>query len=331
MKRTSLPLPRRDFIALLGYAAVVSPLTARAQQSRLPQVGVLTPANSSDTLVFSGFQDGLRELGYIDGKNILLDYRLAKGHNGLLPALAKELVRIPVDIIVTDGTSAAFAARDATRTIPIVMGAIGDPLGSRLVASIARPGGNITGMSLAHTELSGKRMQLFKQAFPNAVRIAVLINPTDPESELRLRATEKAAAIMGVQLTMLEARGPEELRALEPAALKSMDGLVILATATFWNERLTIIALAAAARIPVIYPEREYADDGGLIAYGTNVPDNFRRAASYVDRILRGTKPGDLPIQQPTKFDFIVNLRTARALGLVPSPGFLVGVGEVIE
>ncbi len=248
-----------------------------------------------------------------------------------MATLAEELVRIPVDIIVTDGTSSAYAARDATKTIPIVMGAIGDPVGSGLVASIARPSGNITGMSLRHTELSGKRIQLLKQAFPDAVRVSVLMNPTDPESGLRLHSTQEAAAGLGVQLTMLELRGPKELRALDPTVLKGMDGMVALATATFWNERAAIIALAAAARIPAVYPEREYADDGGLIAYGANVPDNFKRAAGYVDRILRGSKPADLPIQQPSKFDFIVNLRTARALGLVPSPGFLVGINEVIE
>ena len=320
---------RREFIAGLVLSATMQ--RARAQQARLPRVGVLTPANSSDTLVFQAFREGLHEVDYIDAKTVILDYRLAKGDVGLLPKLAGELIQIPVDVIVTDGTSAAYAARDATKTIPVVMGAIGDPVGSGLVASIPRPGGNVTGMSLRHTELSGKRMQLLKQAFADAVRVSVLINPTDPESGLRLRSTQEVAAALGIQLTMLEARTPEELRGLDPPALEGMDGLIVVATATFWNERAAIIALAAAAKIPAVYPEREYADDGGLIAYGANVPDSFRRAAGYVDRILRGSKPADLPIQQPSKFDFIVNLRTARALGLMPSPAFLVGIGEVIE
>jgi putative ABC transport system substrate-binding protein len=324
-------MKRREFLALVSGLTVAWPLTPGAQQAKVARVGVLTPANSSDTLVFQAFREGLREFGYVDGKTIILDYRLAKGEVGILATLAEELVRIPVDIIVTDGTSSAYAARDATKTIPIVMGAIGDPVGSGLVASIARPSGNITGMSLRHTELSGKRIQLLKQAFPDAVRVSVLMNPTDPESGLRLHSTQEAAAGLGVQLTMLELRGPKELRALDPTVLKGMDGMVVLATATFWNERAAIIALAAAARIPAVYPEREYADDGGLIAYGANVPDNFKRAAGYVDRILRGSKPADLPIQHPSKFDFIVNLRTARALGLVPSPEFLVGINEVIE
>jgi ABC-type uncharacterized transport system substrate-binding protein len=265
------------------------------------------------------------------GKTVVLDFRLANGSVDALKGLAAELVRIPVDVIVTDSTPATRAAVDATRTIPIVIGASGDPVHFGFVASTRQPGGNVTGMTIGSETLSGKRLQLLKQAFPGIASVSVLMNPRNALAEASLSATKQAAETLGIRSAPLAASTPDELRALSAADLTSSDGLTVLPDAMFWNHRASIIAVARAARRPAVYPEREYADDGGFIAYGPNIPDSFRRAAGYVDRILRGVKPGDLPIDEPAKFDFIVNLRTARALGLAISPDFLSGANEVIE
>jgi putative tryptophan/tyrosine transport system substrate-binding protein len=324
---------RRQFITLLGGAAAAWPLAARAQQTaKIPRVGILSPAGSEAAATLAAFRKGMRDLGYVEGQTIVLDFRLAKGNLDALPALAAELVRIPVDVIVTDGTSAAVDAFGATRTIPIVMAATGgDPVALGLATSIARPGGNVTGMLLRALELSGRRLQLLKDAVPTAARVTALFNPTSAIGPSSRRATEDAAKLLGIAITPLAVGHLEELHALEPAVLTGSDGLTVVNDAMFWNNRAKIIALASAARVPAIYPEREYADDGGLIAYGANVPDHFRQAAGYVDRILRGAKPGDLPINQSSKLDFIVNLRTARALGLALSPDFVSTANEVIE
>jgi putative ABC transport system substrate-binding protein len=273
----------------------------------------------------------MRDLGYVEGQAIVLDFRLAKGNLDALPALAAELVRIPVDVIVTDSTSAARIAFDATRTIPIVTATMGgDPVAFGLAKSFARPGGNVTGMYF-RTDLSEKRLQLFRQAFPSIARIAILTNPTSAITQPELRRAEEAAGRLGMRLLPLMVSRPDELPALAPAALSGADGLLVLPDAMFWNNRATIVGIASMARLPALYPEREYADDGGLIAYGPNAPEHFRQAASYVDRILRGANPGDLPINASSKFDFVINLRTARALGLTLSPDFISAADEVIE
>jgi putative tryptophan/tyrosine transport system substrate-binding protein len=243
-----------------------------------------------------------------------------------------ELVRTPVDVIVTDSTSGTLAAFGATRTIPIVMATTGgDPVALGLATSIARPGGNVTGMLFRSFELSGRRLQLLKDAVPTTARVTVLVNPTSAIGPAGQHATEDAGKLLGIAITPLAVSNPGELDALKPAVLTGYDGLTVVNDAMFWNNRATILALASAAHIPAIYPEREYADDGGLIAYGANVPDHFRQAAGYVDRILRGAKPGDLPINQSSKLDFVVNLRTARALGIALSPDFVSSANEVFE
>ena len=264
---------RRALISLIGGAAAW-PLAARAQQpAKVPRVGILSPAASETIRTLTAFRERIRELGYVEGQTIALDFRLSKGITDSLPALAAELVRIPVNVIVTESTSGTLAAFAATRTIPIVMGTTGgDPVALGLAKSLSRPGGNVTGTQFLAL-LSDKRLQLLKQAFPGAQRVAVLV----------------------------------------------------------WNNRATIIGIASRARVPAIYPEREYADDGGLIAYGPNAPEHFRLAAGYVDRILRGANPGDLPINVSSKFDFVINLRTARALQLALSPDFVSAANEVIE
>jgi putative tryptophan/tyrosine transport system substrate-binding protein len=323
---------RRAFIAGLG-GAVAWQAVARGQQStKIPRVGILSPANSEAAATLAAFRTGIHDLGYVEGQTIILDFRLAKGNFDALPALAAELVRIPVDVIVTDTTTAARSVFDATRTIPIVMATVaGDPVAYGLAKSYARPGGNVTGMRLRTDDLSAKRLQLLKQAFPGVARVAVLTNPRSITALPELRTAEEAAGQLGVRLFSLAARTPDELLALAPTDLSEADGLLVLPNAMFWNNRATIIGIASTARLPAIYPEREYADDGGLIAYGPNAPEHFRLAAGYVDRILRGANPGDLPINSSSKFDFVLNLRTAHALGLTLSPEFNSAVNEVIE
>jgi putative ABC transport system substrate-binding protein len=323
---------RRAFIKLIGGVTVAWPLAAHAQQSvKVPRVGILSPASSEAAPDLTAFRERLHDLGYIEGQTIALDFRLSNGIMEALPGLAEDLVRVPVDVIVTVSTSATLAAFDATRTIPIVMGATGgDPVGLGMAKSLARPGGNVTGTNFL-SGLSEKRLQLLKLAFPGVQRVAVLANPKQAITVSEMPKAETAAARIGVSLLPLSAGTPAELQALGPSALSGSDGLLVLPDAMLHYNRATIISLASNARVPAIYPEREYADDGGLMAYGANVLEHLRQAGGYVDRILRGAKPADLPINASSKFDFVVNLRTARALGLTPSPEFLSTADEVIE
>jgi putative ABC transport system substrate-binding protein len=322
---------RREFISVIA-GATAWPYGARAQKpAKVARVGILSPAASETAKSLAAFRQGLRDLGYIEGQTIALDFRLSKGIVDALPALAAALVRIPVNVIVTDSTSATLAAFNATHTIPIVMGATsGDPVALGLAKSLSRPGGNVTGTNFL-SGLTEKRLELLKQAFPGIQRVAVLANPKDAISVSETPHAELAAARLGVRLLPLTATTPAELNAIAPSALSGSDGLLVIVGAMFWYNRATIIGIASMARLPAIYPEREYADDGGLIAYGPNVAEHFRQAAGYVDRILRGANPGDLPINASSKFDFVINLKTARALGLMPSPDFLSAASEVIE
>ena len=327
-------MKRRNFIA-----AGVATLTTMAEQSfaqqpggKMPRVGILTPADNEKTPIFEAFKEGLHELGYVEGRNIVLEFRSDRGDDSLLPQLAAELVALPVDVIVTDGGPAALAAGKATKRIPIVMGAGPDPVSVGLAASLSRPGGNFTGFTLMVRELDTKRLDLLRTAFPNSTAVAVLLNPSNTGSATYLQTIEEAARSMGLRIvTRVEPGTPEAVRALTPSVFAEATGVTVLADAMFWNRRQAIIALVNAARLPAMYPEREYADDGGLMAYGPSVPDNFRRAAGYVDRILKGVKPADLPIQEPVKFDFVVNLKTARELGLTIPPATLAFADEVIE
>jgi putative ABC transport system substrate-binding protein len=322
---------RRTFVALLGGVAAAWPARAQQPIGKMPRIGILSPAGNVAAATLAAFRQGMRNLGYIEGRTIELDFRLSKGDLDALPALAAELVGIPVDVIVTDTSTAAVVASAATRTIPIVTAIIGgDPVALGLVQSYARPGGNLTGMRF-HTDLSEKRLQLLKQAFPGVERIAVLINPKIAIAPAERRSAELAAERLRLRLLPVEAATPAELRAIAPAALAEADALLVVPDGMFWNNRKTIIELAAAARMPAIYPERDYADDGGLIGYGPNAPDHFRQAAGYVDRILRGAKPAELPINASSRFDFVINLRTARALGFSLTADFISAADEVIE
>jgi putative ABC transport system substrate-binding protein len=327
-------MKRRLLVSMLGATVVagLARIPAAAQQTmKVPRVGVLTVAENDASPAFDGFRQGLRELGYVEGQTIFLDFRFAKGNFKTMPALAEELTRVPVDVILTDNSSVALAALSVTRTLPIVIGFGFHPVKAGLAASLARPGGNVTGMTIGATALAGKRVELLHQASPSIVRITVLRNPDAPFSVHLLHATETAATLLGMEITEVLARTPDELRALGPEALSGADGFVVVDDPTFFVNRATILALAAVARVPAIYPQREYAREGGLIAYGPDIEDSDRRAAGYVDRILKGAKPGDLPINEASKFEFVVNLRTARSLGISLPPLFLARADEVIE
>jgi putative tryptophan/tyrosine transport system substrate-binding protein len=307
-----------------------APLSAPAQQpGKSFRIGMLSPGAPGPSTASAGvaFRNGLRDLGYIDGGNITFEVRRA-GDFSRLRAMASELVQLPVDLIYTD---VAQIASQATRTIPIVSATLFDPIGAGLAASLAHPGGNVTGLTLFSEELSAKRLQLLQEAIPATAHIAVLWNPTAANIQ-SLHTTKDAARTLGLQLRVIEAATPDQIdTGLNAAIAVGAEALVVIPDEMFWEHRGQIVSLAAEHRLPAIYPEREYADDGGLLAYGPNVPDNFRRAAAYVDKILKGAKPGDLPIEQPARFDFVVNLKTAKALGLTIPPSILGRVDGVIE
>jgi putative ABC transport system substrate-binding protein len=315
----------------MAVSAATSLSGATQQPAKVFRIGVLSPAERSSTKIFDAFREGLREHGYVDGQNITIEYRLAAGDASRLPEMAGELVRLPADVIVTDSQKAAVVAHEATRTIPIVGATLGpDPVAAGLAASLAHPGGNVTGFSGFGSELSGKRLQLLKEVLPAISRVAALWNPAESMSQRRV--TEEAGRTLGLELRTIEVATPDQIPAgFEAAATGGAEALTVLANAMFWNRRTRIVALAAKHRMPAIYPEREYVDDGGLLAYGQDVPDNFRQAAGYVDKILRGVKPADLPIQRPVRFTFVVNMKTARALGLTVPPSILDRADEVIE
>ena len=322
---------KRRSVVIGGIAALLATESAFAQQApaKIPRVGILTPADSDKTPIFDAFREGLRDLGYVEGRNVILEFRLIHGEFTLLPRMAEELINLPVDVIVSDAGLDVLARM--TRTIPIVA-MMADAMMYGVVSSLSHPGGNVTGFSLMHKELSAKRLEILDEAFPEIRTVAVLTNPPARGSAMNLRATEEAARSLGsVTITIVSAESSEDLLALRPSVFAGVGGVVVLGGGLFWNHRRDIVALVNAARLPAIYPEREYVEDGGLMAYGANVPDTFRRLAGYVDRILKGANPGDLPVQQPVKFDFVVNLKTAKDLGLTIAPSILARADEVIE
>jgi ABC-type uncharacterized transport system substrate-binding protein len=281
------------------------------------------------------FRQGLRDLGYVDGRSVVIEYRDAEGKYDRLPALAAELVALKVDVIVAADTPAALAAKQATRTLPIVFIGAGDPVTIGLVTSLARPGGNVTGLSLLAPELVGKRLELLKQAVPGVGRVAALWQPGfvgERTEKDMLKEVEVAARALRVQLQYVEARGPADFdRAFSDITRARADALTVLGSAMFANERRRVVDLAAKNRLPGVYGFREYVDAGGLMAYGPNVADLFQRAAIYADKILKGAKPGDLPVEQPTKFELVINRKTAKALGLTIPPSVLGRADQVIE
>jgi ABC-type uncharacterized transport system substrate-binding protein len=327
---------------LIGLAVVLAvtlgfaPLASEAQPAgKVPRVAYLTPWSDSDPGRQRGleaFRQGLRELGYVEGQNIAIESRSAEGKDDRLPALAADLVRSKVDVIVATSGAATKAAQQATRTIPIVMSLVNDPVGSGLVASLARPGGNVTGLTIMAPDLMAKRLELLKEVVPKLSRVALLQNPDNPASAAQLREAKAAARALGVQPQTLEARNPQEIEGAFAAMIRERAGaLLILSDAIFFTQRRQIAELTAKGRLPSIIGTRDYPDAGGLMAYGPNFLDLERRAATFVDRILKGAKPGDLPVEQPTKFELVINLKTAKALQLTIPPSVLGRATQLIE
>ena len=327
-------IDRRTFLAGAGAGHLAAPLTAEAQQAgKVHRIGMLeTTSMALNAANIEAFRQGLRELGYVEGRNYIIEYRSADGRSERFPDLAAELVRQKVDVILTRGTPAVMAAKSATGAIPVVMAASSDPVLSGVVASLARPGGNITGLSSIVHEVSGKRLELIREVFPGVSRIAVLLIMSNPAEALQWKETEIAASSLRVQVQLLDVRKAGDFGRAFDAAIKQRAGALVvgLDTLTQTNHRF-IVDLAAKHRLPTIYGTREFVDAGGLMGYGVSYPDLYRRAATYVDKILKGAKPADLPVEQPTKFDLVINLKTAKALGLTIPPSLLARADEVIE
>ncbi len=330
--RSALQLNTIGIIAILALALLSVPLSSEAQRAgKVPRIGWLSHTPGPN---LEAFRRGLRELGYVEGENVTVEARYAEGREERLPALAAELVRLPVDVIVTAaGNPAVRAAKNATSAIPIVMGQSGvDPVVAGLIVSLARPGGNVTGLTTISADLSGKRLELLKEAVPTVSRVAVLWNATNPDKARELRETRVAALALGVSLQSLEVRGPDDFeKAFDAATRGRADALITLHDVLTNSQRARIVHFAAQNRLPTMYEFREWADAGGLMAYGPNVRDMFRRAATYVDKILKGAKPADLPVEQPMRFELVMNLKTARGLGLTIPPFLLFRVDEVIQ
>ncbi|MBI3706662.1 MAG: ABC transporter substrate-binding protein [Proteobacteria bacterium] len=325
-------ISRREIIGALGGTAIAWPLTARAQEpAKVARIGVLRPGALRDTSL-DAFLRSLRELGYVESRNIVIEYRASEERADHLPALARELVALKVGVIVAEHSSAIQAAKQETRTIPIVMAASADPVGAGLVASLARPGGNVTGLSRLAPEAEEKRLELLKETLPKASRVAFLWDPANPGLTIRYKAGEVAARALGIELQSLEVRRPDQLRSALEAAVRERAGALIVPSPMVSAHRSRIVDLAGNKRLPLIYDTREFVDEVGvLMSYGSSLADSWRRAAIYVDKILKGANPSDLPVEQPTKFELVINLKTAKALGLTIPPSILVRADEVIE
>jgi putative ABC transport system substrate-binding protein len=322
---------RRAFIVALGGAAAW-PLTARAQKAGSRHLVGILSAGSDNTGLNTVLVDALRELGWVEGKNVDFAYRYAENRLERLPELAADLVRLKVDVIASAGTLAPLAAKQASATIPIVMTAAGDPLGSGLVASLARPGGNVTGMSLMVPDLGGKRLELLKEFLPRLARVAVLWNAANPYSALVFKETQDAGWILGIAVQSLEVRAPEDFDgAFEAARRQRPDALITVEDPLTVTHRQRVADFTAEQQLPSLHGVKEFALAGGLMSYGASLADLFRRAAGYVDKILRGALPADLPVQQPSKFELVINLKTAKALGLTVPLTLQASANEVIE
>ncbi len=322
------------FLVALGLGLLGASLPSDAQQpAKVPRIGFLSPRSpTDDPHLLEAFRQGLRELGYVEGQTIAIEFRWAEGKYERLPDLAVELVRLKVNVIVTGPPPAPEAAKQATSTIPIVFAVTGDPVGQGLVASIARPGGNITGLTSIAPEVVGKQLELLKEVAPKVSRVAVLQNPSQTAHHLVLRQAEGAARALGVQLHILPARTPPEIDAAF-AAMRSQraGGVLVLRDGLFFTQRTQIATLAAKSRLPTVYGLREEAEAGGLMAYGASTPHMFRRAATYVDKILKGAKPADLPVEQPMRFELVINLKTAKAMGLTFPQSIFIRADHVIQ
>jgi putative tryptophan/tyrosine transport system substrate-binding protein len=323
---------RRAFVRLLGGASMW-PLAARAQQrGKLPTIGFLGQSTrSAGSEWVAAFVQRLRELGWIEGRTITIEYRWAEGREERFPEIAAELVRLKVDVILTSGTPAVLAFKQATSIIPIVFATAGDPVANNLVASLARPGGNVTGLSILSTDLAGKRLEILREVVPELRRLAIMGNVGNPFAVLELGEVQAAASKLGLEVATLEIRRAQDIAPAFEALKNGADALYVCPDALTNANRIRINILATGARLPTMHGYKDNVEAGGLMSYGANIPDQFRRAADYVDKILRGAKPGDIPVEQPIKFDLVVNLTAAQALGLSLSPTLLARADEVIE
>jgi putative ABC transport system substrate-binding protein len=327
---------RRDFITLLGGAAAASiawPLAAIAQQSgKLRTIGFLGPntrSGASDWV--AALAQRLRELGWIEGRTVTIEYRWAEGREERLAEIAAEFVRLKVDVIVTSGTPAVMASKQATSVIPIVFATAGDPVGSGLVASLARPGGNVTGLATLVADLAGKRLELLREIVPGLGRLAIMGNASNPFTVLELGEVQAAAGTLGLEVVTLEIRRAQDIAPAFETLKSRVDALYVCTDALANTNRIRISTSALGVRLPTMHGSRDYVEAGGLMSYGPNYPDLFRRSADYVDKILHGAKPGDIPVEQPTKYELVLNLTTAKALGLTVPPSLLARADEVIE
>jgi putative ABC transport system substrate-binding protein len=319
-------------VFLLGV--LVMPFVADAQQAKpIPRIGFLASADERTVKRFlAAFQQAVQALGYVEGKNIVIESRYAAGAFARLPDFATEFIRLHVDEIVTEGAPAAHAAQRSTTTIPIVIGNAADPVGTGLVASLARPGGNITGLSMMSPELMGKRLELLKEIVPSASRVAVLLNPANPTPQLQLQELQAVAPPLGVIVLPWEAKDANEIeRAFTAMQGEQVEALIVIGAPMFGPHARRIGELAAQSRLPTIYAQRSFVETGGLLSYGTNFDDLYRRAATYVDKILKGAKPADLPVEQPTKFELVINLKVAQALGITIPPHLLMLADEGLQ
>jgi putative tryptophan/tyrosine transport system substrate-binding protein len=326
-------MKRREFITFLGSIVATWPLAVRAQGLNPPRVGYLfTSKKAEGQGLWEACRQGVRKLGYREGENIILEPRWTEGHQERLPSLVKELLGLNVAILVTAATPASLAAKAATNTTPIVFVAVADPVSVGLVASLAQPGENVTGLSLLTSDLSGKRLELLREIVRNVSRVAILMNPDNPSNTIFLKQTQLAAQKLGIELDASDARRPQDIeKAFAAAASQHADALIVFDDPMLWSYRSQIVSLAAAQRLPAMYGYSDFVDDGGLISYGPDRPDQYRRTAIYVDKILRGAKPADLPVEQPVKFELIVNRKTATALGLRLPPAIEVSADKVID
>jgi ABC-type uncharacterized transport system substrate-binding protein len=324
---------RREFITLLGGAAALWPGVVGAQQAaKLPIIGYLGPSTRSlDGQRVYAFVQRLRELGWDEGRTIAIEYRWAEGRNERLAETAAELVRRKVDVIVTSATPPTVAAKQATSVIPIVFAAVGDPVGIGVVESLARPGGNATGLSLQQTDAAGKRLELLREVIPGLRRLAIMANSGNSSAELDMREAQSTARTLGLEAVALEVLRPEDIAPAFDTLKGSVEALYVCGDPLTVTNRVRISTLALGARLPTMFGAREYVEAGGLISYGSNFLDLYRRTADFVDKILRGAKAADIPVEQPTKFDLIINLTTAKALGLDVPPSLLARADEVIE
>jgi len=324
---------RREFVALLGGAAAAWPLAARAQQSaKLPTIGYLGPSTRAiDSQRLNAFVQRLRELGWNEGRTIDIEYRWAEGRNERLAETAAEFVRRKVDVIVTSATPPTVAAKQATSVIPIVFAAVGDPVGIGVVESLARPGGNATGLSLQQTDAAGKRLEVLREVMPGLRRLAIMANSGNPSAGLDMREAQATAHTLGLEAVTSEVLRPEDIAPAFDALKGNVEALYVCGDPLAVTNRVRINTLALGARLPTMFGAREYVEAGGLMSYGANFLDLYRRTAELVDKVLRGSKPADIPVEQPTKFDLIINLTTAKALGLKIPPTLLARADEVIE